>query len=282
MPADSPIEQSLALKKRARRRLVGAIALVILMLIILPIVLQDRVAVNNADSVKITMNETAENLPNAEPFELTPVPDDLINNAGTADTAESKPTPSPLETKPKETKPEPDTKPAQAIVENDAINLKIAELEKKTEVKKADNQSASLVEAAAKSAPSAKPIVATKQIVAPESIVLPKPVAAKEAIAKTPEKGAPKPAEPVTSEKPVNPTGFILQVGVYSDAANVAQLQAKLKQAGFTSSTETISTANGDKIRLRAGSYPTREAANAALTKLQAAGMSGLVMSKGK
>ena len=27
MPADSPIEQSLALKKRARRRLVGAIAI---------------------------------------------------------------------------------------------------------------------------------------------------------------------------------------------------------------------------------------------------------------
>ena len=106
------------------------------MLIILPIVLQDRVAVNNADSVKITMNETAGNLPNAEPFELTPVPDDLINNAVPADTAESKPTPSAPETKLEETKPEPDEKPAQAIVENDAINLKIAELEKKTEVKK--------------------------------------------------------------------------------------------------------------------------------------------------
>ena len=56
----------------------------------------------------------------------------------------------------------------------------------------------------------------------------------------------------------LNPTGFILQVGVYSDAANVAQLQAKLKQAGFTSSTETISTANGDKIQLKSGEVTPR------------------------
>lgn len=36
------VDQGLSFKKRARRRLVGAIALVLLMVIILPMVLEDR------------------------------------------------------------------------------------------------------------------------------------------------------------------------------------------------------------------------------------------------
>lgn len=57
MPPDLPNDQELTLKKRARRRLVGAIALVVLMIIVLPQVLQDRALVAQQEPIKITMPE---------------------------------------------------------------------------------------------------------------------------------------------------------------------------------------------------------------------------------
>lgn len=55
MARDALTDKELLLKKTARRRLVGAITLVILMLIILPFVLKDRVVNSSADNVKITV-----------------------------------------------------------------------------------------------------------------------------------------------------------------------------------------------------------------------------------
>ncbi|MEK9940786.1 MAG: sporulation protein, partial [Methylotenera sp.] len=57
MPPDSQNEQELMLKKRARRRLVGAIALVLLMIILLPQVLQDRAVLAQQAPIKIVMQD---------------------------------------------------------------------------------------------------------------------------------------------------------------------------------------------------------------------------------
>lgn len=67
MPPDLPNDQALNLKKRARRRLVGAIALVLLMVIVLPQVLQDRVAMSQHENIKITMPSAIDNT-NFEPM----------------------------------------------------------------------------------------------------------------------------------------------------------------------------------------------------------------------
>jgi DedD protein len=48
-------EQELQFKKRARRRLVGSIALVVLMLIILPMVLEDRTSQGSKDPLNVSM-----------------------------------------------------------------------------------------------------------------------------------------------------------------------------------------------------------------------------------
>ena len=53
MPPEITNDQELGLKKRARRRLVGAIALVVLMMIILPIILQDRAAITPKEAITI-------------------------------------------------------------------------------------------------------------------------------------------------------------------------------------------------------------------------------------
>ena len=61
MAADSPNNLELALKKRARRRLVGAFALVLFMVIILPMVLQDRAALAPQEAIKISMPDDVAN-----------------------------------------------------------------------------------------------------------------------------------------------------------------------------------------------------------------------------
>ena len=55
MPPALANDQELALKKRARRRLVGAVALVLLMVIVLPMILKDRTALAPQEAIKITM-----------------------------------------------------------------------------------------------------------------------------------------------------------------------------------------------------------------------------------
>jgi DedD protein len=72
---------------------------------------------------------------------------------------------------------------------------------------------------------------------------------------------------------------FTIQIGVFSDAANVKLLQAKLKKVGLSSRTENISTEKGEKIRLKAGSFASRSDAVSALSKLQSANLSGMVVS---
>lgn len=88
----SQIDQGLAFKKRARRRLVGAIALVLLMVIILPMILEDREQRLQQDEVEIIMpNQDLSDL--GEPNELeesdavieAASPDEVVDDTVTAE-----------------------------------------------------------------------------------------------------------------------------------------------------------------------------------------------------
>ena len=79
--------------------------------------------------------------------------------------------------------------------------------------------------------------------------------------------------------KPQSHAGtFTIQMGVFSDVANVKLLQDKLKKVGLPTRTENISTEKGEKIRLKAGSFASRADAVLALSKLQSAKLSGMVV----
>lgn len=216
MPPDLPNEQSLILKKRARRRLVGAIALVLLMIIILPRILQDRANQTTQESIKITM--PAEQ---SEPF----------NSAVT-----------PAVTEP-------------------SVDEQASITEEKTETE-IENLAAKQAEAVIKPQIKSQTITSTKT----ESI--------KSEQARPESKPLANP-----TDSPKKTAGFTVQVGVFSDAANVKQLQEKLKKAGFGSYTEKISTPSGQKIRLRAGQFETRQEASDALNTIKSAGLSGMVIS---
>ena len=63
-------EQELNLKKRARRRLVGAIALVLLMIIVLPMILKDRAATSPQDKVSISLPEDQQTITPTAPSDF--------------------------------------------------------------------------------------------------------------------------------------------------------------------------------------------------------------------
>lgn len=82
MQKDSAADIELNLKKKARRRLVGAIALVILMIIVLPLLLEDRSAVVSHEDVKISIQN--ESVPASE-IVPTPTLDEFDSNVVSAD-----------------------------------------------------------------------------------------------------------------------------------------------------------------------------------------------------
>lgn len=102
-------DQELQFKKRARRRLVGAVALVLLMIVVLPMVLQDRTAKMSKEDVVVSIpsqdsqmtsetNVTAAPIQQVDPLPISPPP--------VSPTEASATTPEPqIEVKSVETKP---------------------------------------------------------------------------------------------------------------------------------------------------------------------------------
>ena len=64
-------------------------------------------------------------------------------------------------------------------------------------------------------------------------------------------------------------SGFIVQVGAFANADTAHSWQKNLVQQGFKAYTEKV----GDKTRVRIGPYSTRDAANKARHKLEAKGL---------
>jgi DedD protein len=211
MATEQLSEQEVQLRKRARRRLVGAVALVLLMVTVLPMVLDDR----------------AEQMPQPEIAVSIPSQDN-------GDFASKIVAVEPVATPQPET-PEPAAVQAQSpVAVPDPAPVKPAELAKTVEAK---------VEA---------PVV--KEV----------------------------PLAPVAApEKPASASGsFAVQIGVYSDKANVRKLQEKLSAQGFKSYTANMNTPKGEKVRLRVGPFVTRAEAEKARDALKSSGMAGIVVAK--
>lgn len=87
--------------------------------------------------------------------------------------------------------------------------------------------------------------------------------------------------EAKTASKPTSPTSnkYYLQVGAFADAAKSAQLVTKLKGAGLPVTTEKITTSSGQVLtRIRVGPSLTEARANEWRKKAEAAGVSGKVV----
>lgn len=204
-------EQELNFKKRARRRLVGAIALVLLMIIVLPIILKDRDSLNKQEKITITLP--------SEQFQ--PEPADFDSSIAPDETIVSLP--------------------------------QVEDVAKEVATAPQSNTNSST----------------------PESTEAKVDTKAETAITK--DKEMPK---EVIKENNTEKNKFYVQVGVFSDAANVKQLQTKLTGLGYKSKTEKINTDKGQKIRLRTQVFGDRNDAAIALQNIKDAGLTGMVVSQ--
>jgi DedD protein len=73
---------------------------------------------------------------------------------------------------------------------------------------------------------------------------------------------------------------WVVRLGAYKDAANVKQLQAKLKGMGVPSYTEKFDSPQGPRMRVRAGPFSTKEAAEKVQARAKAIGVDGSVAPK--
>ena len=77
---------------------------------------------------------------------------------------------------------------------------------------------------------------------------------------------------------PADKTGFVVQLGVFSDADNAKQVIVKMKEAKLAVYTEDIPIKAGNATRVRVGPYATRDKADAALARVKLSGADGKIV----
>lgn len=87
---------------------------------------------------------------------------------------------------------------------------------------------------------------------------------------------APKAAEPKAAEADKS-TGHAVQLAAFTDDKGANALAAKLKKSGYPAYTEPYDTSRGKLWRVRVGPYPSRDAAEDVRAKLKAEGQSGFI-----
>lgn len=239
MPStDSDLQTDL--RKRARRRLLGAVALALTAAIVLPIVMDHEPRPPAQDiAVRIPPREGAAPL------------------ASPARAVESEDTLQP----PPDSEPVP---PSRAEVQAKPVTPPVAPppLAARPEVK---------AEPKPEPRPEAKPEPRPEPKPAPKPE--PKPAAKPEPKAEV------SPTEAARAAAVLDGKGsFALQLGVFGDAANVSKLRARAKELGLASFTEEVKLADGQtRTRVKVGPFSSRQAAEAAQRKLEAAGLRSMI-----
>lgn len=201
-------DQELQFKKRARRRLVGAVALVLLMIILLPMILQDRTAKAPKQDVVVSIPSLDQKLDPDQKLESEPIAPAPIQPVAPA--TEVSPPEVTAETKPVET-PVTTNQPSPAV----AVPAKAEQLK----------------------------------------------------------------IEPAKTETKATVSGnYFVQIGVFSDAVKVKQMQEKLNSQGLKSIDELIDTAKGKKTRLRVGPFEAKKDAESAMEKIKSVGLTGMIV----
>lgn len=263
-PAKHSEDRALDLKKRARRRLVGAIALVLLMLALLPMVLDDKHNRSMPQEIAISIPSQDDAGFSNKVIPTTPAE---ISQTTLPDSSQLK-TPQPSDL----TQNQPPLENSGLASADKAGNANV-----KTQSDEASRPSSKLVqqkESGVAEIPHTADAETQQKLDSPEQKNNSKQ---KSSLQKTKEEKA----RVSMDHPPVAGKTYTVQVGVFSDAAKVAEIQKKLQAHDVhATSTEKIETDKGEKIRLRAGSFANRQEAEHMLSKVQAAGFSGMVVSK--
>lgn len=241
----------LQLKKRARRRLVGAVAFAGLAAVILPMVMDEEPKQQVQDvQIRIPGQEQSPFKPRIRPAaEMAEVKADTQEKsrerAESSPPVPARPADAPARKLEEKTAEKPVAKPVEKTSEKP--------VEKTTEMtpaKPAEKQAEKAVEKADKAseAQRAAAMLAGKS---------------------------------VADSAPSHGGGpFVILIGAFSNPANVKQLQTKIGELGVKVYTEPLDAPDGRKTRVRAGPFPNREAADKALDKMKRIGVNGVVAAR--
>ena len=227
--ASSTSPEASEIRRRGRRRLLGAITLVLLAVVFVPMILDNE--------PRPHANEPSLAIPNRELAKPLPPPAPAAGSA--ASTKAATPAPSAA------TAQKPSTPPAAPSTSTAAPSTKAAQAAQEPTTAAASPGGTS----AAPSTPK------------PATVVVAAPKAPETAVSRSPKL-----------------EGFAVQVGAFRDEAHLEQVRQKLTAAGVVHYTERIDSGGAPVTRLRAGPFPTREAAESARATLHQAALEGQVV----
>lgn len=265
--AQEPLDPALPEKQRARRRLIGASALVLAAIIGLPMVFDsepkpfsDDIAIQIPARDAPAVRQSAPRLP---PLDLSP----------------------PANTVPLIEKPSVFVEPAApakieapvSAVKNNLPDAVEAEKEVKKEVVQKE-----VVKDSPKESSKENKKDSTKDITKDSSKVASKDNAKDKANDKSNNKATNKAENSKTQSDSKNaksnrdlPIRYVLQVATVANKAKADELQEKLKKAGIKSYSQKIPTSSGDRIRLRVGPFVNKEEAEKMRARLRKLGLNG-------
>lgn len=240
------------LKRRARRRLIGAVALVLAAVIALPMIFDDekrpldqdvsiQIPSQDAYAVKPAAPPAASTAP-AKPKSVEPREPGAAERSGTG-------VPPPVAAPAGQSPSEPAAKPdAGAVRESAKVESKPAAPE-----------------------PKASPAPAQRA----EAAKAPREVPTKPAVAEGASRGEAARVQAILDAKPSAAGGFAVQIGAFAAGDKVREAREKLSGAGIPTYTEKLETRDGERTRVRAGPFGTRESAEAARDRIRSLGFAG-------
>lgn len=244
--AQEPLDPALPEKRRARRRLIGAIALVLAAIIGLPMIFDSEPKpFSDEIAIQIPARDapvTRQSVPSLPPLELSP-PTNRVVEKPSAPIATDAPIAPKIDT-------------LAPVVKNNVVEPVQAEKEVKKEV-----------------APKESSKENTKEIT--------KEKAKDKANDKSNNKASNKTDSTKQSDSKNTksnrdlPIRYVLQVAAVENKAKADDMQEKLKKAGIKSYTQKIPTSAGDRIRIRVGPFVNKEEAEKMRARLRKLGLNG-------
>ena len=277
---DPQAQSEEALRVRARRRLIGAVALVLTGVVVFPLIFetQPKPVASNM-SLVIPSQNTASIMP--APAGSVPVAD----AKAAAAVAESAPK-SASESQAAAPKPPGPTAPQIAVASKPVVTVApVAVVQaplappapKPTQVP-AQTTRPSAAQTAATAHPKPQPsqhaIASARQALAALEGKQPEQITTAQAEAAIAQSGQGSGASSHAS----NSARYVIQAGAYADTKAAHEVRVKIEHAGFKTYTQVVDTQAGKRIRVRIGPFVSREQADKALARIKALGLSAVVL----
>ncbi len=274
--ADTQAQSEEALRVRARRRLIGAVALVLTGVVVFPLIFETQpkpVASN------MTLVIPSQNQPGILPAPAASIP-----------AAQAKAAAAVAESSPKAASSTPQVEPANAYPASGTTGQQVSVAPQPsaaaTPAQKVPPQTAAVAPQPLQPAETQQD---TAKATAPAAHSKPQPsqhqiASARQALAalegKQPDQISTSQAEAALAKSgSLSSTArYVIQAGAFADTKSAHEVRQKIEHAGFKTYTQVVDTAAGKRIRVRVGPFSSRQQADKALARIRALGLNAVVL----